>query len=277
MVGGSVALTGFATTAFLAALGANLVAAAGWAVTGSLLARRLGRHNIIDTLWGLGFCLIAVVSVLIAAVTSSGDGVRHIVLVALVLLWGARLAWHVGRRSAGKGEDPRYAELLNKHGANRTFTAWRFIYFPQLVTLYVVSLPVQVGMFTEPPMRVIGWLGVVVWAVGIGFESVGDAQMKRFKADPATRGKLIDVGLWRYTRHPNYFGDACVWIGIFLVAAEHWPGMLTVISPVLMTYLLAFGTGKRLLEKSMSKRPGYDEYIHRTSGFVPLPPRSPRA
>jgi steroid 5-alpha reductase family enzyme len=95
--------------------------------------------------------------------------------------------------------------------------------------------------------------------------------MSRFKADPANQGKLIDVGLWRYTRHPNYFGDACLWTGVYLVAAEHWPGMLTIVSPVLMTFLLAFGTGKRLLEESMAKRPGYAEYMRRTSGFIPLP------
>lgn len=266
-------MTAFATGPFVVALLVNLLAVLPWAAVAQLLGRRLGRVNIVDTMWGLGFCLIAVVSLVVALSTSSGDGVRRIALVAVVLLWGGRLAWHVGRRSAGKGEDPRYTDLLDKHGGHRTATAWRFIYLPQVATLYVVSLPVQVGMFTGPPMRVIGWLGVVVWAVGVAFEGIGDAQMSRFKGNPANKGKLIDVGLWRYTRHPNYFGDACIWIGIYLIAAEHWPGMLTIVSPALMTYLLAFGTGKKLLEQSMAKRPGYDAYMRRTSGFVPLPRR----
>ena len=103
---------------------------------------------------------------------------------------------------------------------------------------------------------------------------MGDWQLHRFRSDPSTSGSVLDAGLWRYTRHPNYFGDACVWWGIFLVSAQAWPGVLTVLSPLVMTYLLANGSGKPLLEKGMSdRRPGYDEYVARTSGFVPLPPK----
>jgi steroid 5-alpha reductase family enzyme len=269
-------MTAFAAAACGAALIANLIAALIWAVTAWLLARRLGRVNIIDTLWGPGFGLIAVVTVVTALLTGTGNGVRQIVLTVLVLAWGTRLGWHVGRRGAGQGEDPRYAELLRKHGGPTARAAWRFVYLPQLVTLYVVSLPVQIGMFTGPPVGPLGWLGAAVAVTGIAFETIGDAQMNRFKADPANKGRLIDVGLWRCTRHPNYFGDACLWTGIYLIAAEHWPGMLTIVSPVLMTYLLAFGTGKRLLERSMANRPGYADYMRRTSGFIPLPPRKPR-
>ncbi len=268
-------MTAFAGAACGAALLANLLAVTGWAVTAWLLGLRLGRVNIIDTLWGPGFCLVTVVTLVTARVTATGNIVRQIVLVVLVLAWGTRLGWHVGRRGAGRGEDPRYADLLRKHGEHRTRTMWTFVYLPQLVTLYVVSLPVQVGMFTGPPVRAMGWFGVALAATGIAFETIGDAQMSRFKADPAHKGQLIDRGLWAYTRHPNYFGDACMWAGVYLVAAEHWPGMLTIISPLLMTYLLAFGTGKRLLERSMAKRPGYAEYMRRTSGFIPLPRRAP--
>ena len=117
-------------------------------------------------------------------------------------------------------------------------------------------------------------LGVVVWLVGFVFETVGDLQLTRFRSDPGSAGQVLDTGLWRYTRHPNYFGDACVWWGISLVAFSAWPGILTLASPVLMTWLLARGTGKPLLEKDMaSRRPGYADYVRRTSGFVPLPPR----
>jgi steroid 5-alpha reductase family enzyme len=117
-------------------------------------------------------------------------------------------------------------------------------------------------------------LGVVVWLVGFVFETVGDLQLTRFRNDPSSAGQVLDTGLWRYTRHPNYFGDACVWWGISLVAFSAWPGILTLASPVLMTWLLARGTGKPLLEKDMaSRRPGYGDYVRRTSGFVPLPPR----
>jgi steroid 5-alpha reductase family enzyme len=268
-------VTSFAGAAFGIALLANLVAVLAWATAAWLLGRRLGRVNIVDTFWGPGFGLVAVVTAVTAVITGTGNGLRQIVLLVLVLVWGTRLGWHIGRRSAGKGEDPRYADLLKKHGDHRTRTVWTSVYLPQMVTLYIVSLSVQVAMFTKPSMGALAWIGVALASTGIAFESVGDTQLSRFKADPANQGKLIDVGLWRYTRHPNYFGDACLWAGIYLVAAEHWPGMLTIVSPVLMTFLLAFGTGKRLLERSMASRPGYAEYMRRTSGFIPLPPRRP--
>lgn len=247
-----------------------------WAVAGLALARLARRNNIVDTLWGLGFCLIAAVVAAAAAQLGSGDPLRRALLLVCVLAWGLRLAWHVGRRSAGKGEDPRYADLLEKGRGSPGWRAVALIFAPQAVTLFVVSLPVQAGMVEHGPVGWLGWAGVAVWLTGFAFESVGDAQMRRFKADPGNQGKIADTGLWSYTRHPNYFGDATVWTGIFLIAAEHWPGVLTIIGPALMTYLLAFGTGKRLLEQSMRSRPGYPEYMRRTSGFVPLPRRLAR-
>ena len=118
-------------------------------------------------------------------------------------------------------------------------------------------------------------LGAVVWAIGFSCEAVGDRQLARFRAEPQNQGKVMDRGLWRYTRHPNYFGDACVWWGIFIVSCAQWQGMLTVLSPLLMTWTLVAKTGKPLLEKHMgARRPGYAEYIERTSGFFPLPPRN---
>lgn len=108
---------------------------------------------------------------------------------------------------------------------------------------------------------------------GIAFEAVGDAQLRRFKADPANRGRIMDQGLWAWTRHPNYFGDACVWWGVYVVAAAQWPGVLTVVSPLAMTYFLVYATGARLLEQHMAKRPGYADYQRRTSYFVPWPPK----
>ena len=125
-------------------------------------------------------------------------------------------------------------------------------------------------------MLALGWASLL-WVVGVFFEAVGDRQLERFRADPAQQAaRCIDVGLWRYTRHPNYFGDACVWWGIFLVAAEHWPGVLTIFAPVLMTLLLTKGSGARILEKHMSGRPGWAQYAARTSVFFPLPPHGSR-
>jgi steroid 5-alpha reductase family enzyme len=244
-----------------------------WAATGFALARVVRRNNIVDTLWGLGFCLIAVIEAVVAIQLGSGDPLRRVLLLICVLAWGLRLSWHVGRRSAGQGEDPRYADLLQKGTGSPTQRAVFLIFAPQALTLFVVSLPVQVGMVTRGGVGWLGWIGVAVWLTGFGFEAIGDAQMSRFKSDPAHQGKIADIGLWNYTRHPNYFGDAAVWAGIFLIAAEHWPGAATIVGPALMTYLLAFGTGKRLLEQSMRDRPGYRDYMSCTSGFVPLPHR----
>jgi steroid 5-alpha reductase family enzyme len=137
-----------------------------------------------------------------------------------------------------------------------------------------VSIPVQVAMFETSEPGALLYIGTAVWAVGFAFESIGDWQLARFRADPANQGQVMDRGLWRYTRHPNYFGDACVWWGLWLIAAQQWQGLVTVLSPVLMTWTLTRKTGKPTLEKDIAdRRPGYKEYVERTSGFVPLPRR----
>jgi steroid 5-alpha reductase family enzyme len=144
--------------------------------------------------------------------------------------------------------------------------------------MWIVSLPVQLGQADATPDRlgVLAWLGVAVWVVGLVFETVGDAQLARFKADSANSGKVMDRGLWRYTRHPNYFGDACVWWGIALVAAETGTGAWGLIGAALMTVLLRRVSGVTLLEKSLVKRrEGYNDYVARTSPFFPRPPKRP--
>jgi steroid 5-alpha reductase family enzyme len=244
---------------------AVLMAVTAWA------GRRAGRVSVVDTSWGLGFVLVGVV----AAV--AGDGVlwRRLLLLALVGVWGLRLAWHMHRRNAGKGEDARYAAMLAQEPGNPTLVAIRKVYGIQGMSLWFVSLPLQVGAAAGDGVLAVAVVGAVLWLVGVAFESVGDAQLARFKADPATRGTVMDRGLWSWTRHPNYFGDSCVWWGLYLVAASAWPGVLTVLSPVAMTYFLVFATGARLLEQHMAERPGYREYQQRTSYFLPRPPRRP--
>lgn len=230
-----------------------------------------GKHSVIDTAWGLLFCAAAVATFI--ASSGDGDGLRRWLLLVLTLLWGLRLAVHIGRRSIGKPEDPRYEQLLAKGRGNPDLYALRSVYLLQGVLAFIIAAPIMVGGYESSAVGVIAWIGVAIWVIGVLFEGFGDQQMERFRADPANKGKVIDQGLWRYTRHPNYFGDACVWVGIFCVAAERWPGGLTVFSPVIMIYLLAFGSGKRVLERSMAKRDGYPEYMRRTSGFLPWPPK----
>jgi steroid 5-alpha reductase family enzyme len=245
------------------------------------VALRVGKHAVVDVAWGLGFAVIASVSYAVSIAFDEGDPGRRLLVAALTVIWGLRLATHIGLRSRGHGEDPRYEALLDKAPGNRTAYAVRKIYLTQGAVMWFVSLPVQVAVFQPQGLGLAGfgvlvWIGVALWAVGLFFETVGDLQLTRFRGDPASKGKVLDTGLWRYTRHPNYFGDACVWWGISLVAFSAWPGILTIISPVFMTFLLAKGTGKPTLEKDMDKRrPGYADYVRSTSGFIPLPPRKP--
>jgi steroid 5-alpha reductase family enzyme len=234
--------------------------------------------SIVDPVWGLGFVVVAWV----ARVVADGHGVplRQNVLVALTTVWGLRLFVHLVVRHRGAGEDFRYQRMRRRHGDAFRFTSLYRVFAFQGVMMFVVSMPVQVGQVPDHPsgLGLLGYAGVVVWAVGLGFEAVGDWQLTRFRRDPTTAGTVLDTGLWRYTRHPNYFGDACVWWGLFLIAAATGVGALTVLSPVVMTVLLMRVSGVPMLEHSLRRRrAGYDDYIARTRAFVPRRPRPPRS
>jgi steroid 5-alpha reductase family enzyme len=271
-------VSGFAGHAFASALPWTAVAVAAVGAAAFAVAKAAGRWNVVDTAWGLFFVAAGAA----AAITSAGHGdtARRWLLLVMVACWGLRLAIHVGRRSVGKGEDPRYTELLSKGAASPTVNAVVKVFVPQAVLAFLISAPLQVGPFEAGAIGPVAIIGVVIWAAGLFFEGVGDAQMERYKKwkrgqpKDQVRASVMDAGLWRYTRHPNYFGDACVWWGMFLVAAEHWPGILTIPAPLVMTYLLTRGSGKRNLERSMAKRPGYPEYMRRTSGFFPWWPKA---
>jgi steroid 5-alpha reductase family enzyme len=228
---------------------------------------RRGRHDGVDVAWGAGFAVVALTGLIL----SPRHGSAWLVTV-LVVVWGVRLSLHIAGRMAGKPEDPRYVELLGKARGGRDRYALRAVYLTQGVSLWFVALPVLAAQ-RFAPLTPWALIGVALWLLGFVLESVGDWQLGRFRADRASKGKVLDTGLWRYTRHPNYFGDACVWWGIFALAVQSRAGWLTVLSPLVMTWLLARGTGKPLLEKHMGGRPGYAEYVARTSGFVPRPPR----
>ncbi|GAB2534743.1 DUF1295 domain-containing protein [Nocardia heshunensis] len=237
-----------------------------------LVGRRAGRYNVVDVIWGVGFALVAAV----ALVVGDGSMLRRVVLFLLVLIWGTRLSWHLARRTSGHGEDPRYSALLDRHGRSPGVVFVR-IFLTQAVAQWVISLPIQVSAAAGETRGLAWWVfaaGVIGWIVGVLFEAVGDYQLARFKDDPANRGHIMDRGLWAWTRHPNYFGDFCVWWGLWLIAASAWPGVLTVFAPVIMSYVLIRGTGARLLELVMRSRPGYAEYQSRTAYFFPRPPSS---
>jgi steroid 5-alpha reductase family enzyme len=238
-------------------------------------AMRTRVQAIMDTVWALGFVVIAVVSFFVSAAFGSGVPGRRVLVLALTAVWGLRLSAHIYLRNRGQGEDKRYASLLRRNTGSLAAFVLRHIYWLQGRVMWFVSLPLQVAMYERAALSAVTWLGVAVWLSGLVFETVGDLQLRRFRASPLNTGQVLDRGLWRYTRHPNYFGDAVVWFRLWLLACSHWAGVLTVAAPVYMTNMLVRHTGKRLLEKHMARSKGaaYADYVRRTSGFVPWPPR----
>ncbi|WP_416965537.1 DUF1295 domain-containing protein [Streptomyces sp. Agncl-13] len=264
--------SGFPWSAFALNLAWSAAAALAVMLVTFAVAVRLGVHRIVDMAWGLGFTAAAGVTFTVSA--GEGDPVRRLLVTVLTAVWGLRLAVHIARRGRGHGEDPRYEALLAKAPGNRNAYALRMVYLLQGALVWLVSLPVQAAQYVPGRPSALNYVaGTAVWAVGIGFEAVGDAQLARFRADFANRGRIMDSGLWSWTRHPNYFGDFCVWWGLFLLTCDSWAAAaVSVVSPLVMSLLLTRGSGKRLLERHMADRPGYAEYRARTSGFLPRPP-----
>ncbi len=246
-----------------------------------LVAVRISDVSFIDAVWGAGMVVLAGVSWL----QVTGPGERAGLLFMMTAVWGLRLGVHLYTRWREHGEDPRYARMLGKARAEGRYgsAAFKVVFGPQAVLLFLTSLPAQIGILasTSPaPIGPLAWAGFALWLTGVVFETVGDAQLKAHRANPAMQGKVLDTGLWRYTRHPNYFGDACAWWGIWLAAAEggqwplNWVALASLIGPLFLTFTLTKWSGKPLLEKGLAKtRPGYADYIARTSGFIPWPPR----
>ena len=250
----------------IAALTIVVLMTATWA-----LSVALKNASIVDIVWGFGFVAVAWTMRL----TADGLDARQNLLVAMTSIWGLRLSGYLFWRNHGKGEDYRYKAMRKRWGPRFWLISLGTVFLVQGTIMFVVSLPVQLGQLRdEPELGVLAWIGVAVWALGLFFEAVGDAQLARFKANPTNAGITMNKGLWRYTRHPNYFGDACVWWGIALVAAEVPLGRWGLIGAAVMTVFLRRVSGVTLLEKSLVKRrAGYDEYVARTSPFVPLPPK----
>lgn len=237
-----------------------------------LLSVRLKDASIVDIFWGTGFVIANGVYFILA----DGYPTRKVILLVLVTVWGLRLTIHLGRRNLGKGEDYRYQAFRKRWGAKYWWVSFFQTFLLQGTLMWLISIPLLVGQFVPVPanLTIFDILGILIWTVGFLFESIGDWQLTRFKADPLNKGKVLDSGLWRYTRHPNYFGDAVVWWGYFCIAlAVPW-GILSFYGPLLMTIFLVRVSGVAMLERSLKKtKPEYADYIARTSAFFPLPPR----
>ena len=260
-------------TGLLVAGGLSLAVATVAMTVTAVVAIRLGRVSVVDVTWGLALTAVAAV----AAVRGSWPSW---VLVGLVAAWGVRLSAHIARRARGHGEDPRYIEMLG--GTLRDVglvAAVRRVFVIQGLAVCLVSLPLQSLSLAGLGSPTVFWVGAGVAFAGMVIEAVGDAQLAAHKANPA-RGPVLDGGLWAWTRHPNYFGDAVFWIGIWIAgglsARGTWvPALATVAAPIAMTLFLWFVTGARLLERTMMGRPGYRAYAARVPMFIPRPPRAP--
>lgn len=240
-----------------------------------LVSLPLRNASIADVVWGPAFAVVAWAAALWAR-PWEGGGALWALLPVLTTVWAGRLALHIGRRNLGKGEDPRYARWRREGGRSWPLRSLVTVFLLQGALLWVVSLPLQSWVLAP---RLSPWVvaGVVLFAGGLLLEAVADAQLARFRRDPASRGKVLDTGVWRYSRHPNYFGDAVVWWGLWLAGGAGTGVWWTVVSPVLMTILLRWVSGVALLERSLAaSRPGYADYMRRTSPFLPLPPRGGR-
>ena len=238
---------------------------------------KIGDVSFVDSFWGAGMALMAFTSWL----QLGEPGALANLLLAMTAAWGLRLGIYLLRRWRAEGEDKRYERMLRKdrEKGHFAFAALTRIWLGQAVLLFLVSSPAQLGILSSEasaPITGLAWAGIALYLVGITFEWLGDWQLARFKADPANKGEVMDSGLWRYTRHPNYFGDACAWWGIWLVAASiGWEvAAWTVIGPLFLTFTLVKWSGAALLEKGMKHtRPGYEDYKRRTSAFIPMPTR----
>ena len=234
--------------------------------------------SFIDAFWGTGMALMAFTSWM----QLGQPGALATLILAMTAAWGLRLGIYLFRRWRAEGEDKRYERMLRKdrEKGRFAFAALTKIWLGQALLLFLVSSPAQLGILSssEPaPITGLAWAGLALFLTGIFFEWVGDWQLARFKADPANKGQVMDKGLWRYTRHPNYFGDACAWWGIWLAAASAgWDiALWTVAGPIFLTFTLVKWSGAALLEKGMKhSRPGYEEYKRRTSAFIPMPPKT---
>ncbi len=250
----------------------GLVAALGLTTLVWLLSLARRDASIIDIFWSLGFVLLA----WLYRSRVPAETLRQTVVPILVTLWGLRLALHILRRNWGRPEDYRYAAMRAKYGRGFSGLSLPIVFWLQGALFWLIAMPLlQVQISRQPAAW--GWLdslGLTLFAIGFFFEAVGDHQLARFRADPANRGQVMDRGLWRYTRHPNYFGDATLWwgFGCFALATtdSHW----TLIGPTLMTLLIVRVSGVALLEKGLGEtKPKYRDYVRRTSAFIPWPPR----
>ena len=257
---------------FLEIAGINLVAITVTMVLGWMVSLVVKKVTFVDSLWGLGFVLIGWITFF----TTDGYLPRRFLLAGLTTIWGIRLCLHLSWRNWGHGEDPRYAAWREQAGARFWIFSLVKVFLPQALFLWSISLCIQFGQWSTIPnhLTVYDIIGSALWGIGFFFESIADYQLAKFKADPSNKGKVMDRGLWAYSRHPNYFGEALIWWGLFVIGFSTPNSWWTVVSPMIITVVLLKMTGIALMERSIvENRPGYKEYIRRTNAFLPWIPK----
>jgi len=258
---------------FLEIYGVGAAAILGFMTTLWIASLILRNSSIVDIFWGPGF---VVTNWVYFALTADGSPARKWLIGVLVTIWGLRLGLYILWRNWGKEEDFRYRKWREEAGAKWWWRSFFKVFLLQGVLMWIISAPLLAAQVSATPARltILDFVTIPVWAVGFFFEAVGDLQLARFKANPANKGQVMDRGVWRYTRHPNYFGDATQWWSYYLIAATAPGGFWTVFSPMIMTALLLRVSGVALLEKALKEtKPKYKEYVESTSAFIPWFPR----
>ena len=237
-----------------------------------MISLLLKDSSIVDIFWGTGFVITAWFYFFL---TPDGFAARKLLIVILTTIWGLRLSIHILLRNWGHGEDYRYQQWRQEAGSNWWWRSFFKVFLLQGALMWIISAPLLAAQSNPNPARLIwlDYLGAILWGIGFFFEAVGDWQLVRFRANPDNKGKLLNSGLWYYTRHPNYFGDAAQWWGFYVIAAAAG-GYWTILSPIIMTLLLRRVSGVTMLEKSLKEsKPGYKEYVETTNPFIPWFPR----
>ena len=228
------------------------------------------RNDVADIAWGTGFIIIAITALLVTDRITP----RGLLTLFFVISWGMRLAIHIYMRNREKPEDPRYRKWKEDWGKHAVIRALLQVFLLQGLLIVIISLPVTfIIMSGENPFGIFDLLGVCIWLAGFIFEAVGDYQLAKYKKDPASKGKIMTLGLWSYTRHPNYFGEVTLWWGMYVIALSVPNGWMTIPGPLAITFLILMVSGIPLLEEKYKDNPEFQKYKRRTSAFFPLPPR----
>ncbi len=247
----------------------SLAVAIAYMMVWFVVALILKKNDVADIAWGIGFFVVSMVPLALG-----GPSVRGLFVLALIFIWGARLSAHVLARNRHIGEDPRYTQWRQKWGTHQVLGTFLQVFLLQSIFLFLIATPViMIVAMKGGGLTVFDIVGALVWLMGFFFESVGDAQLKAFIANPENKGRLMDKGLWAYTRHPNYFGEVSMWWGIWIISLGMPFGAYAIIGPLAITFLIVMVSGIPLAEKSLATKPGFEEYTKKTSVFFPMPRR----